>query len=677
MANPLVEDTQTPPFGSIDASHIEPAIDSLIDAAQSTLAQVIAAGDVSYEGLLMPLEEAEDRLQKAAAPARHLNSVLNSPALRAAWDASHARLSDYFTARHQHEGFFKACKALVASPEYADLPPARQKVVDNAIRDFKLAGIDLPADQRHRFAEIARRLSELSNQFSNNVLDATMGWTRLVQDKAELTGLPESTLALLEQTAKQRGKQGYLLTLDHACYMSVMSYCENAAIREQMYEAFVTRASDTGPNAGAWDNSAVMQEILQLRQQQARLLGYRNYAESALATRMAGTTGEVMDFLTQLAERAHPKAVAEFEEVCDFARKEYGVTELKPWDVAFYSEKLKQATFDVDDEALRPYFPLPRVLQGLFELAHRLYDIEIRPATDMETWHDDVTTWGIYRSEALIARFYLDPYARPNKQGGAWMDECRTRRRTAAGNLQLPVAFLTCNFNPPVGEDPALLTHTQVITLFHEFGHGLHQMMTQVDCAPVSGINGVAWDAVELPSQFMENWCWEPEALAFISGHYQTGEPLPRETLDKLLAARQFQSGMKLVRQLEFGLFDFRLHMEFDEREPGQLMRILGEVQAQVGVMAVPDYYRFGHAFSHIFGGGYAAGYYSYLWAEVLSSDAFSRFEQEGLFNRQLGERFLESVLERGGSVEAMDLFRDFMGREPELDALLRHRGVS
>ena len=677
MANPLLEDRPLPPFKSITAEQMKPAIEELLTGNRSMCRQLLSEGKSGWNDLIRVLEENDARLANAFAPIRHMNSVVNSPGIREAYNAVLPALSEYFTEMKQDPRLFDEYKQLAAGPEYRQLDQAAQKAVDNAIRDFKLTGIDLPAQQQARFAEISRCLSELASKFNDNVLDATMAWSKQIADESELAGLPGASLDLARQTAEQRGESGYILTLDFPCYLAVMSYCENRALRREMYEAFVTRASDQGPFAGRWDNTPVMREILSLREEQSRLLGFRNYAEQSLATKMARTTEQVMTFLEDLAARARPAARREFEDLQKFAREEFGVETLEPWDINFYSEKLKQHQFDISEEYLRPWFPVPRVLTGMFEVVHRLYDVEIASTDDMETWHEDVTTYNIYKGGELLARFYLDLYARPNKQGGAWMDDCRVRRRKLSGELQLPVAFLTCNFTPPVEGQPSLLTHDEVVTLFHEFGHGLHHMLTQIECADVSGINGVAWDAVELPSQFMENWCWEKQALQFISGHYETGEPLPEALLDKLLAARNFQSAMRMVRQLEFALFDFRLHMEFDERDDNQVAHVLDEVRDQVAVVRVPSWNRFAHSFGHIFGGGYAAGYYSYKWAEVLSADAFSRFAAEGIFNRQTGEQFLDTILEVGGSVDAMDMFIAFMGREPDISALLRQDGIA
>ncbi|XOV86226.1 MAG: oligopeptidase A [Pseudomonadota bacterium] len=677
MTNVLLEDHELPPFSRITAAQVEPAIDSLLEQNRTALAEMLARGEASWDGLVKAQEENDDRLARAFAPVSHLNSVMNSAELRGAYDACLPKLSDYYTEVMQNRLLFEAYESLRNSAGFASLGTAEKKVIDNTIRDFRLAGVDLPAADQERFAAISRRLSELSSQFGNNVLDATMAWTGVFDTADELAGLPASTLALAAQNARQRGLEGYLFTLDAPCYLPVMTYCENRAFRRDMYEAFVTRASELGPNGGEFDNSDIMQEILALRQEKARLLGYGNFAELSLATRMARTTAEVMNFLTELATRVRPKAEEEFAEICEFARARFGAETLEAWDLAFYAEKLKQERYAISDEDLRPYFPAPRVLTGMFEVVRRLYDIEVRETHDMETWHPDVSTYGVYRQGKLIARFYLDLYARANKRGGAWMDDCRVRRVRRDGSLQLPVAFLTCNFSAPVDGQPALLTHNEVTTLFHEFGHGLHHMLTRVDAAAVSGINGVSWDAVELPSQIMENWCWESEALEFISSHVETGEPLPAALLEKMLAARNYQSAMMTVRQLEFALFDFRLHMLFDAAAgPDQVQQVLADVRSEVSVVPVPGFNRFQHGFSHVFAGGYAAGYYSYKWAEVLSADAFALFRSQGIFNRQTGERFLDTVLEQGGSVDAMALFVAFRGREPDINALLRQDGI-
>ena len=536
----------------------------------------------------------------------------------------------------------------------------------------------LPAEAQQRYGEIQARLSELASRFSNNVLDATQGWHKLVTDEAELAGLPASAQAAARQMAELKGKEGWLFTLDIPSYLPVMMYADSRALRAELYEAFTTRASDQGPNAGKWDNSAIMTELLTLRRELARLLGFANYAELSLATKMADKPEQVVDFLTDLAAKSLPQGKAELEEIRAFAAEQHGQDELAAWDLAYYAEKLKQHKFSVSDEQLRPYFPAGRVVKGLFEVVKRVFGMKVRERLGIDTWHPDVRFYDIFDADdELRGSFYLDLYAREHKQGGAWMDVCLGRRYRQDGSLQKPVAYLTCNFNGPVDGKPALFTHNEVVTLFHEFGHGIHHMLTRIDVAGVAGINGVAWDAVELPSQFLENWCWESEALAFISGHYETGEPLPADLLEKMLTARNFQAAMQMLRQLEFALFDFRLHQTFDPTRADQIPALLDEVRSQVAVMTPPAFNRFQHSFSHIFAGGYAAGYYSYKWAEVLSADAFSRFEEEGIFNPATGHSFLKNILEKGGSREPMELFRAFRGREPQVDALLRHSGIA
>ncbi len=676
MTNPLLERNELPPFRAILPNHVVPAVDQLLTANRQEITKLLEDNVCDWDGLIAVIEALNDFLSQSFGPVSHMNSVVNTPELRDAYNASLPKLSEYQTEMGQNADLFSAYQSILTGPDFDTLDQAQKKSIENAIRDFRLSGIDLPKKKQSRFAEISKRLSELSSQFSDNVLDATMGWKKVVTDKSELSGLPENALGLARQMAEQNDEKGYLLTLDIPSYLPVLSYCENEKLRREMYEAFVTRASDQGPGKGQWDNSEIIHEILTLRKERAELLGFRNFAELSLATKMAQDTDQVIGFLTELAEKSKPAAEKEFAAICEFAQNEFDVKEINAWDVNFYAEKLKEHRFSISEEKLRPYFPEPTVLSGLFEVVRRLYDIEIEETKNIETWHEDVTTYNITKDGITIARFYLDLYARANKRGGAWMDDCRVRRITAKGETQLPVAYLTCNFSAPVGGNPSLLTHSEVVTLFHEFGHGMHHMMTKVTCAPVSGVNGVAWDAVELPSQFMENWCWQKEALAFISAHFKTGESLPAEMLEKLLAAKNFQSAMMTVRQLEFALFDFRLHLEFDPNLDDQVQTILNEVRNDVAVVPAPEFSRFQHGFSHIFGGGYAAGYYSYKWAEVLSADAFAKFQEEGIFNRQTGEKFLTSILEVGGSVDPMDMFVEFRGREPEIDALLKQDGI-
>ena len=679
MSNPLLELDGLPPFSRIKPQHVEPAMDTLLAEGRALVERLTASGGpYTWDNLVQPLEEMDDRIERAWAPVSHMNSVVNSEALRKAYNACLPKLSDYGTEMGQHAGLHAAFKAIREGAEYARLSPAQRKIIDNALRDFHLSGVDLPGDKQARFREINQELSRLTTRFEENVLDATHGWHKHVTDEAWLAGLPESTRGLLRQNAERRGLAGWVFTLDFPVYYGVMSYADRRDLRREMYEAYVTRASDRGPHAGRWDNSEVMERILALRHELARLLGFANYAERSLATKMARSPDQVLGFLHDLARRSKPVAEAEYAELVEYARREHGVARLEAWDVGYYSEKLRRHKFDLSQEDLKPYFPETRVVPGMFEVVGRLYGVTVHEVEGVDTWHPDVRFFEIRDGGGeLRGQFYLDLYARPNKRGGAWMDDCISRLRRADGTVQTPVAFLTCNLSPPVGDDPALFTHDEVITLFHEFGHGLHHMLTRVEHLGVAGINGVPWDAVELPSQFMENWCWEREALDLISGHYRTGEPVPAELYEKMRAARNFQAGMHMVRQLEFALFDFRLHLEYDPARGGRIQEILDQVRAEVAVVQPPDFNRFQHSFTHIFAGGYAAGYYSYKWAEVLSADAFSLFEENGIFHRPTGERFLHTVLEQGGSRDPMDLFVEFRGREPSIEPLLRHSGIA
>ncbi|HHQ4566321.1 TPA: oligopeptidase A [Aeromonas hydrophila] len=679
MNNPLLTMDSLPPFSQIQPDQVQPAVTQAIADCKQKISDVLAQRDPhTWDSLIAPLEEVNDRLARIWSPVSHLNSVLNSEALRAAHDACLPLLSEFQTYVGQHEGLYQAYRELAESDDFPLLSGAQRKEIQNTLRDFRLSGIGLPAEAQQRYGEIQARLSELASRFSNNVLDATQGWNKLVTDEAELAGLPQSAQAAARQLAELKGKEGWLFTLDIPSYLPVMMYADNRALRAELYEAFTTRASDQGPNAGKWDNSAIMTELLALRRELAQLLGFANYAELSLATKMADKPEQVVNFLTDLAAKSLPQGKAELEEIRAFAAEQHGQRELAAWDLAYYAEKLKQHKFSISDEQLRPYFPASKVVKGLFEVVKRVFGMKVRERLGIDTWHPDVRFYDIFDAEdELRGSFYLDLYAREHKQGGAWMDVCLGRRYRQDGSLQKPVAYLTCNFNGPVDGKPALFTHNEVVTLFHEFGHGIHHMLTRIDVAGVAGINGVAWDAVELPSQFLENWCWESEALAFISGHHETGEPLPADLLEKMLTARNFQAAMQMLRQLEFALFDFRLHQEFDPASADQIPALLDEVRSQVAVMTPPAFNRFQHSFSHIFAGGYAAGYYSYKWAEVLSADAFSRFEEEGIFNPATGQSFLKNILEKGGSKEPMELFRAFRGREPQVDALLRHSGIA
>lgn len=677
MNNPLIETTGLPAFEKINATHIEPAIDQLLSENRDTIKSLLAATkDYNWDNLLQKLEDLDDRLGRAWSPASHLHSVADNDQLREAYNACLPKLSDYSTEMGQNEDLFHAYESIADSEAFKSLNSAQQKIIKNALRDFRLSGIDLDDDAKKRYKIIQQKLSKLQTKFEENLLDATHDWKKHIVDKDSLAGLPESALALAEQTARNEDKEGWLFTLDFPSYMPIMQYADDGNLRKEFYQAYVTRASDQGTNK-AWDNSDIMLEILQYRTEKARLLGFESYAHYSLATKMAESPKEVLDFLNDLASRTKQFAEKEFTELKQFAKNEAGVSELNAWDVAYYAEKLRQKKFDISQETLRPYFPVNQVIDGLFAITNKLYGVTIKQREGVEVWHEDVMFFDILEEDGrLRGSFYLDLYARQHKRGGAWMDECIVRKK-AASSIQDPVAYLTCNFTPPIGDKAALLTHDEVTTLFHEFGHGLHHMMTRVEYSGVSGINGVPWDAVELPSQFMENWCWEKEALDLFARHVDTGEALDDELFGKMTRARTFQAGMQMVRQLEFSLFDFRLHLEFASNESINIQDLLNEVRKQVAVVKAPDFNRFQHSFSHIFAGGYAAGYYSYKWAEVLSADAFSKFEEKGIFDKTTGSEFLHSILEQGGSREPMDLFVEFRGRKPSIEPLLRHSGIA
>ena len=676
MPNPLLELHALPPFSQISSADIEPAITQLIERNKQATEAILAEHEsYNWDNLWQAIEQMDDELAQAWSPVSHLNSVANTEQLRAAYNTCLPLLSEYGTWSGQHSGLYEAYRQVAQSDEFAAMDGARQKALENVLRDFRLAGVALPAAQKRKYAKLRKRLSELGSRFSDNVLDATNAWSKQVSEE-QLAGLPATALANARQAAQQAGLEGCLITLEFPSFYPVLAYCEDAGLREEVYRANTTRASEQGPHAGQWDNSAIIEETLDLRQQLAALLGFANYAELSLATKMADTPDHVRDFLEQLSLKSRPQAQAEWRELQEFARSEYGAGTINAWDVSFYSEKLRERRYQVSQEDIRPYLPVSRVLPGLFAVVERLYAVNVREVGEFDTYHKDVRLFELLQDGEVIARFYLDLYARAQKRGGAWMDNCRVRRM-AGDTLQVPVAYLVCNFTPPVGDTPALLTHAELTTLFHEFGHGLHHMLTRQTVASVSGINGVAWDAVELPSQFLENWCWEREALGLISGHHETGEALPDKLLDKLLAARNFQSAMQMARQLELALFDLRLHSEWKPGGGASVQNLLDEVRNAVAVVIPPSFNRTQHSFSHIFAGGYAAGYYSYKWAEVLSADAFSRFEEEGIFNQATGKAFRTHILEAGGSRDAMESFVAFRGREPIIEPLLRHSGIA
>lgn len=675
MSNPLLKKQLLPTFSQISPELIEPALDELLSQNRSRINELVAQHQKADSSMLKQLEQWDDELDQFWSPISHLNGVKNTDELRDAYKACLPKLTEYGTEMGQNKGLYQIYKSVADSDVYSTLSSPEQKAIDNALRDFTLSGIALGDGDQRRYGEITQRLSELTTQFSNNVLDATQGWNKHIEDVDLLAGIPESALQTYQQAAKAKNLSGYLVSLDIPSYLPLMQYCDSAELREEMYMAYSTRASELNPNGGKWDNSPLMDEILSLRHELAQLLGYDNYAERSLATKMAESPQQVLQFLEELAEQSLPIAKQDYAELERFASG-LGVVELHAWDIPYYSEKLRLEKYAISQEELRPYFPAEKVINGMFNIVGRLFEITFSEDNSVETWHPDVRFYNVLVNGEVVARFYLDMFSREQKRGGAWMADCRARRKLDNNKTQLPVAFLTCNFTPPGEETPSLLTHNEVTTLFHEFGHGLHHMLTEIDCAAVSGIRGVAWDAVELPSQFLENWCWEKEAIPLISEHYQTGEVLPEDMLEKMLAAKNFQSGMFMMRQLEFSLFDMKIHSDINSGAPNFIQQTLDDVRKKVAVYSVPASNRFQHSFSHIFAGGYAAGYFSYKWAEVLSADAFSRFEEEGIFNRETGLSFRNEILSQGGSKDPMVLFKNFRGRAPEVSALLRHSGI-
>ena len=667
-----------PDFNALKADQIEARIDTLLADSRAKLKQITDCTDApSWQNLVEPMEQIEHGFETHWEPIGHLDSVRNADDWHAAYDKCLQKVTEYHTEVGQNQALFARFEALANSSVYATLNIAQKKVVDNALRDFRLAGIALVPEKQAEYKKISQRLSQLSSQFGNQVLKATQAWSKHVTNEAELAGLPESAMGLLQQYAQQKQLNGWRVTLDGPSFLAVMTHADNRVLREEVYRAYSTRASDQADNT-EFDNSANIDEIRQLRHQMALLLGFNNYAERSLATKMVESTDQVIRFLRDLARQAKPQAQQDLTRLREFAKTQLRLDDLQPWDVAYVSEKLKKQTLNLSQEMLKPYFPVERSLQGLFQIVERLFGAKAIEVSGVSVWHDDVRFYELVdENHQLIAGFYLDLYARENKRGGAWMDTVQTRWRHPNGDLQVPVAHLICNFTPPVGDKPACLTHDEVTTLFHEFGHGLHHMLTQMEHMDISGINGVPWDAVELPSQFMENFCWEREGLDLISGHVETGEALPDDLFESLKQSRHFQSAMMMVRQLEFSLFDFLLHAEYDPQAVEPVASVIQRVRDEVAVVMPPSYNRFAHSFSHIFAGGYAAGYFSYKWAEVLSADAFSLFEEQGILDVETGRKFKNTILAAGGSIDPMQLFKSFRGREPDIAALLRHSGIA
>ena len=672
--NPLLVFNGLPKFNDIRPEHVSPAIDSLLTEGRALVEQLATASETpDWQNFVQPIENYSEKLSRSWGPVGHMNAVVNTPELREAYNDNLAKLTDFYSDLSQDERLYNKYKAIQSSAGYSKLSRAQQKIIDNEVRGFKLGGAELPAAEKVRFKEIAEQLSKLGSKFEENILDNTNDFKHVVADVAELDGLPEDALQAAAEAAKAESKTGYLFTLHFPSYMPVMQYCENRNLRETLYRAYATRASEF--SKPQWDNTHLIADLLKLKREEAQLLGFNNYAELSLATKMADTPAQVIAFLDTLAKRAKPYAEKDMAELKAYAEK-LGFSDMQAWDVAFISEKLREEKYAFSDQEVKQYFPEDKVLAGLFKVVETIFGVQVRK-TDAPLWHKDASFYEISDQQRQpIAYFYLDLYARHGKRGGAWMDECITRRKTDHG-IELPVAYLTCNFSAPVGDNPALFTHDEVITLFHEFGHGLHHMLTQVDEYSVSGIKGVEWDAVELPSQFMENFCWEWDVLRHMTAHVESGEQLPRALFDKMVAAKNFQAGMQTVRQIEFSLFDMRLHSTFDPAGTQTALDVLEQVRNEVAVLRPPAWNRFPNSFSHIFAGGYAAGYYSYKWAEVLSADAYSLFEELGVLSETAGSRFKNEVLAQGGARPAMESFVAFRGREPSMDALLRHNGMA
>jgi len=673
--NPLLDFSGLPRFAEVKAEHVTPAIEQLLAANRALVEKLVAdASASSWAAFVAPLEDANEQLSRAWSQVSHLNAVVNSPELRAVYNENLPKITEFYADLSQNLKLFEKFKALQASPEYAQLSAPQKKIVDNEIRDFRLGGAELADAQKERFKAIQEELASAAAKFEENLLDTTNAYAKYVELAEEVAGLPADVLQTAQEAAIADGKTGWKFTLHAPSYMPVMQYAEHRPLREEIYRAYSTRASEFGKPE--WDNTALVKQILQLRQEAAQLLGFKSYAEVSLATKMAQTPAEVLDFLQSLAARAKPFAQQDLTELRAFAAEQYDMQALQAWDVGYYSEKLREARYGFSDEEVKQYFPEGPVLAGMFKVVETIYGLKIH-ATHAPVWHPDVRFFSLTdQAGQLVGQFYLDLYARNHKRGGAWMDDAITRRRRNAA-IQTPVAYLTCNFSAPVGGKPALFTHDEVITLFHEFGHGLHHLLTKIEDLGVSGINGVEWDAVELPSQFMENFCWEWDVVRHMTSHVDSGASLPRALFDKMLAAKNFQSGMQTMRQVEFALFDMHLHYDFDSFDPGQTpLALLQDIRNQVAVMQPPAYNRFPNNFSHIFAGGYGAGYYSYKWAEVLSADAYSLFEENGVLSTEVGHRFWSEILGQGGSRPALESFVAFRGREPTIDALLRHSGM-
>ncbi len=675
---------ELPKFSARDLSNVENDLDALLLESTDRVAELARTEHPDWSNFIYELDLVSDKIQRFFSPIRHLNSVMNGSEVRAVYNACLPKLSAWFTDLGQNRDLYEKMGQLKDSEIFAQLDGGQQKSIDDQLLGFRLGGVALEGEEKNRFKELSLELSNLGTRFQENILDSTSAWHKTVKSASDLAGFPQSSLEGARLTAQEHGEEGYRLTLDFPSFHAVMTFADDRELRREVYTGYMTRATshtpdntDSADNKPGWDNSSNIEKIIAFRTEKAKLLGFANYAEYSVASKMVDSPQQVIDFIENLAARSKPSAAADYQQLCTFAKDDYGVDPLCAWDIAYYSNKLKKKLFDFSEEDLKPYFPADVAVPGLFKVTGRLFGLQISEIKDADVWHEDVSVYQIKDANGIMrGAFYMDNYARSEKRGGAWMDVCVGRMKKKHGT-QLPVAYLTCNLTPPVGDEPALLTHNELTTLFHEFGHGLHHMLTMVDHASVAGISGVEWDAVELPSQFLENWCWERESLDLVSAHYQTGEKLPQALLEKARAAKNFQSGMTTVRQLEFALFDMRLHLSTENPDAAAVHELLNSVRHEVAVYPVPEFVRFQNSFAHIFAGGYAAGYFSYKWAEVLSSDAFSRFEEEGIFNEKTGGDFLHAILERGGTQKALELFVEFRGREPQIDALLRHNGLA
>jgi len=674
--NALLDFAGLPRFADFSPTLVSPAIEELLNQAREAVQRAERADTpASWEAFVEPLEEVTERLARAWGMVGHLNGVADTPELRATYNENLPKITQFWTELGQNRALYDKYQALRDDAKWASLPQARQRAVELALQSFRLGGVELESPHRERFLQISEQQAALGQKFSENVLDATNAYSLIVDDEARLAGLPADVCAAARNEAQAAGKSGWMFTLRMPSYLPVMQYAQDRSLRETLYRAYVTRASELGNTE--LDNTELIAEMLSLRAEEARLLGYSDFAALSLEPKMADNPQEVIAFLRDLAARARPFALKDLQAVRDYARTELGLSELQAWDIPFASERLKEARYAFSDQEVKQYFQAPRVMSGMFALVERLFNIRIVP-DQTQVWHPDVSFWRVERDGQLIGQFFVDLYARASKRGGAWMDDARGRKRRDA-QLQTPVAYLNCNFQPPVGDRPGLLTHDEVITLFHEFGHGLHHLLTRIDELGVSGINGVEWDAVELPSQFMENFCWEWPVVRDMSAHVDTAQPLPKDLFDRMLAARNFQAGLQTLRQIEFALFDMRLHAEYQLDQTCSVRAVLDEVRHEVAVVPVPPFNRFQNSFSHIFAGGYAAGYYSYKWAEVLSADCYAAFEEVADKPNEVltvGQRFLKEILSVGGSRPAIDSFKAFRGRAPSPEALLRHHGM-